>query len=1423
MSISQESAATIVCKEIFDGASNPSDEEVLEYARRLGIDPDTEPHLLSLAREGLMAALPKGWLPCFHETSGAWYYYQASTGITTWQHPLDAVYKEMVEQARAGNARPGNPRQISVVEEDSKTTAKDLESHEEATLPKEASSAKEASVKQSVKTNPPPTRIPTKLTPLKKFEKTDGARKKDLAGQETQQLKIDNPLATNRAARDYTNLRFQDPRFYECPKLLETVASTAAVDTTTSAMPKHEIDLKEVLKRSESLSPRHEKDWEQLSSRFSSEENIIDIDKLSVTALARSEKSEKSEKFDKEKHPSQFGQQKELTLSGGGTMFLKSNRSRDTTPSHEGAKLDDFRTMLIPDESSNVGGDKLKSILREKQSEDDDRPVDEERKSVRFDIEKELDIRFTYSRSEDDSESESEEQEEVQIGLSNQDIDWTPLSQKSSCQRFSGESKEESEDKDDGSNVKRSPSSEKIVGKRFVVRNVPENEHRKRFVLQNVSEKEHRMQMTRDSLSGESLSRESSLDYTYTNKFNKIKNIDLISKSETTEFSDSEVRHRSKSKVDCPRNEQTDDDDTSDVPRVYRELDHAEKERGETGGGGKLEQSRNSKSEAIEHISDSDARRKSKSKVDFSRNEQTDDGTSDFPRHCREADGKQEQSKDLEEAKTKLSQEHQREIEALRKEYKDKLEQTKRELEENYVEQKKQLEKNLSDKLEDLRRKMVEKEEREIQKLIAEMDEAKLENLRKVKTELEICYEKERQEILANLKTELDERKGELLELRNQEIGKLENEHERDLDEEKLAKLSEIKLTKQHSARIKAMKMELDKEFDEVRSQLRVQQRESISKITEKHENRLVEILRDFRTNEDRTRKMYNQRLEEIRADFWREAEKEAKKQTGKDSEFEKMRCEKRLLQDKYVALKEKYMKLKKEVRLALEKRSKRKEGYTTASETERSTSTRTRTDRTESSEQNNPLRNAHSSSATTNSKAHETQTTTSELSEKLHDPNEPNAQKANSGFQKSAATSNAKNVRFHSDDTSIASETNANTTTTQKNISKKVTTAAKPTAATGNNINNNNNNLENPVENIRKQLEKLEDLGDQLPSNETAYTLRYPFQDKAPVNASSELEFFRHRIHVERDSVKRAREALRHQENVFQGRQRAWKQRSVRASLEQLIKEERELSDMEVNLHRTKSLLGEKVIHLRHLEQSLERVVNAKTNENDATAAKNEELTLSDMSSVSSGISSTDLTTDTFIDKPDHYQESTEIIANLENLNSEIREIWGVLNKRQDTNVPPPPTLMYSYLRWLRFHHLTAESNNIQGTFGTPNIQSNILSQLTVTQPPTPNTQNIIAQYGPNSGFTTSVCTVEKNPSNLMERTWNLRDWLRQTCVESKDQSRSNDTIKHGPQSIEKFGSKRHTLGDTGTRFVDVDSMYLHVFLNQFKKTCFR
>lgn len=127
------------------------------------------------------------------------------------------------------------------------------------------------------------------------------------------------------------------------------------------------------------------------------------------------------------------------------------------------------------------------------------------------------------------------------------------------------------------------------------------------------------------------------------------------------------------------------------------------------------------------------------------------------------------------------------------------------------------------------------------------MNEARSENLKKVRAELEVCYEKEKQEILANLKTELFERKRELLQLRNQEMGKLENEYERDLSEEKLAKLSELELTKQHAERIEMLKKVLEKEFDELRAELRAQQREKITKVTENHEKCLAEILRNFR------------------------------------------------------------------------------------------------------------------------------------------------------------------------------------------------------------------------------------------------------------------------------------------------------------------------------------------------------------------------------------------------------------------------------------------------------------------------------------------------------------------------------------------------------------------------------------------------
>lgn len=144
------------------------------------------------------------------------------------------------------------------------------------------------------------------------------------------------------------------------------------------------LDLRDVLKRSESLSPRHEKDWRQLSNRFSSDENIIDIENLSGSALKQKSRTPVTPSRETADSPVQAQQQlhlKELTLSGGGSIFLKSNRSRDTTPCHDELRpLEDTQAaggndLVVPgggslDDMSASTGERLKSILREKATED---------------------------------------------------------------------------------------------------------------------------------------------------------------------------------------------------------------------------------------------------------------------------------------------------------------------------------------------------------------------------------------------------------------------------------------------------------------------------------------------------------------------------------------------------------------------------------------------------------------------------------------------------------------------------------------------------------------------------------------------------------------------------------------------------------------------------------------------------------------------------------------------------------------------------------------------------------------------------------------------------------------------------------------------------------------------------------------------
>ncbi|XP_076000224.1 uncharacterized protein cep164 isoform X2 [Genypterus blacodes] len=89
----------LILQEDYDENYTPSEQEIHEYAREIGIDPNSEPNLLWLAREGIVAPLPPEWKPC-QDVTGDIYYFNFSTGQSTWDHPCDEHYRRLVSQER---------------------------------------------------------------------------------------------------------------------------------------------------------------------------------------------------------------------------------------------------------------------------------------------------------------------------------------------------------------------------------------------------------------------------------------------------------------------------------------------------------------------------------------------------------------------------------------------------------------------------------------------------------------------------------------------------------------------------------------------------------------------------------------------------------------------------------------------------------------------------------------------------------------------------------------------------------------------------------------------------------------------------------------------------------------------------------------------------------------------------------------------------------------------------------------------------------------------------------------------------------------------------------------------------------------------------------------------------------------------------
>ena len=97
-------------------------DELLEFAQFLGVDPAKEAYLLTVVAESCVAPLPADWIECEDEATREVYYSNQKTLKTTWEHPLDQYYKNLLfverknykERKKSGGARNGpDPRKAA--------------------------------------------------------------------------------------------------------------------------------------------------------------------------------------------------------------------------------------------------------------------------------------------------------------------------------------------------------------------------------------------------------------------------------------------------------------------------------------------------------------------------------------------------------------------------------------------------------------------------------------------------------------------------------------------------------------------------------------------------------------------------------------------------------------------------------------------------------------------------------------------------------------------------------------------------------------------------------------------------------------------------------------------------------------------------------------------------------------------------------------------------------------------------------------------------------------------------------------------------------------------------------------------------------------------------------------------------------------
>ena len=90
---------SVILNEEIDEDYEPNEDELLEYAKFLGMEFPEDEEYLYIAREGLKAPLPEPWKPC-QTKGGDIYFFNFDSGQSVWEHPCDTYYKDQFTEAK---------------------------------------------------------------------------------------------------------------------------------------------------------------------------------------------------------------------------------------------------------------------------------------------------------------------------------------------------------------------------------------------------------------------------------------------------------------------------------------------------------------------------------------------------------------------------------------------------------------------------------------------------------------------------------------------------------------------------------------------------------------------------------------------------------------------------------------------------------------------------------------------------------------------------------------------------------------------------------------------------------------------------------------------------------------------------------------------------------------------------------------------------------------------------------------------------------------------------------------------------------------------------------------------------------------------------------------------------------------------------